>query len=74
MRKKNFFEAINYERTCNPLAGNGGGNNGRLLPVGGYRGKGFFPRVFLPLDGGGRGGGDFHPSLCPTRAWGLFRL
>ena len=23
----------------------------------------------LPLDGGGRGGGDFHSSLCPTRAW-----
>ncbi|MDP2720068.1 MAG: hypothetical protein Q8P44_09665, partial [Dehalococcoidia bacterium] len=28
--------------------------------------------VSLPLDGGGRGGGDFHASLCPTRAWGLF--
>ena len=25
----------------------------------------------LPLDGGGRGGGDFHASLCPIRAWGL---
>ena len=25
----------------------------------------------LPLDGGGKGGGDFHPSLCSTRAWGL---
>src|SRR3972149_5981428 len=23
------------------------------------------------LDGGGRGGGDFHPSLCPPRAWEL---
>jgi len=23
----------------------------------------------LPLDGGGRGGGDFHLSLCPARAW-----
>jgi hypothetical protein len=27
--------------------------------------------VCLTLDGGGTGGGDFHPSLCPTRAWGL---
>src|SRR3990172_5932877 len=27
--------------------------------------------VSLPLDGGGRGGGDFHPSLCPLRAWEL---
>ena len=21
-----------------------------------------------PFDGGGQGGGDFHPSLCPNRA------
>ena len=30
--------------------------------------------VSLPLDGGGRGGGDFHPSLCPPRAWELYIL
>ena len=32
------------------------------------------PLAFTPPhDGGGRGGGDFHPSLCPIWAWGLAR-
>ena len=27
-----------------------------------------------PFDGGGRGGGAFHVSLCPPRAWGVSYL
>lgn len=51
-----------------------GGSYGRLflclLPASHYHMKIHTPDI-PPTWRGGRGGGDFHPSLCPIRAWGL---